>query len=144
MGEIHASKASWAVAQGVETAQEYVYKKTLSAVRDVSIGQGVLGTAIPLDSTIASPKHQGRDHSWKLEQHFVEQEELFSVPTQSAGIKDSPSNQQCSPERKYCGRLGNGSMVAAVISVPISISISIPAIAMIAVTTIHKDWVGQD
>ncbi len=100
MGAIHGGKASWAVAQGVETAQESGYKKTLRAVGHVSAGLGVLGKAIPLDSMIARPKHQVRDRSWKWEQPCVVWEELFSAPTQSAGKKDSSSNQQGSPKRK--------------------------------------------
>ena len=75
------------------TAQECAYEKTVSAVRDASAGHGVLESAIPLDFAIASPQQQGRDHAWKLEQHLVEQDELFSVPAQSTGKKHSSSNQ---------------------------------------------------
>jgi hypothetical protein len=97
---MHGSNASWAVARAVKAAQEFSGKKAGSAVRDASIRQGVLGAAIALDSTPASPKNQGRDRSLQLEQLGVEQEELFSVPSQSAGIKHSASNQQGGPKRK--------------------------------------------
>src|SRR6202049_3842339 len=55
-----------------------------------------------------------QNHSLQLELHCSEQEELFSVLTQTARIKHTSSDQQRRAKRQYCGRLRRGFRVIIV------------------------------